>query len=70
MPTNCDVKAAVAVRLGEAAARMSLSEDTFNQYVRPHLRVVRVGRVTLYPVTELEKWVHANAEASIVEQLR
>lgn len=61
---------ALAVRLSEAAALVSLSEDAFNAYVRPELRIVRVGRVTLYPVSEIVRWVDEHTEPSMAEQLR
>jgi len=45
----------VTVRIPDAAAALSVSEDHFNRHVRPHLRLVQSGKLTLVPVAELEK---------------
>lgn len=49
----------------EAAAALGVGIDHFNEHLRPHLRVVRVGRKVLYPVGELEKWLADRAEAPV-----
>ena len=45
----------------EAAASLAMSPDHFDAHVRGELRSVRKGRLTLYPVVELERWVAQNA---------
>lgn len=55
----------IAYRLPEAAASLAMSEDHFNRHVRPHLRVVASGNLTLFPVTELEKWAEREAQLEL-----
>jgi hypothetical protein len=45
----------------EAAASLGVSVDTLERYVWPELRIVRMGRLQLAPVSELERWVDRNA---------
>ena len=49
----------------EAAESAGLGLTKFNEEVAPKLRVIRMGRVTLYPVTELQRWADENAERVI-----
>jgi hypothetical protein len=44
-----------------AAAMMGMSLSTFDETVRPELRVVYVGKLRLIPVRELERWSERNA---------
>ncbi len=60
----------IALTPPEAAAAIGAGPDYFNQYVAPHLRLIRRGRKRLVPVSELERWVAENAEEPMVEQLR
>lgn len=53
----------------EAAASLSLGPDAFAAEVQPHLRVVRVGRRVLVPVSEIEAWLAANSEPPMSEQV-
>jgi hypothetical protein len=46
----------------EAAVCLGLSVDSFERYVQPELRVIRRGRLRLFPVIELERWIAENAE--------
>jgi hypothetical protein len=46
----------------EAAACLGVSVDSFERYVQPDLLVVRRGRLRLFPVIELERWITENAE--------
>lgn len=55
----------IAYRLPEAAASLAMSEDHFNRHVRPSVRVVKAGTLTLFPVSELEKWVDDEAQLEI-----
>lgn len=57
----------LALRPAEAAAAISVSEDYFNEYVRPELRLVRKGRLVLVPVREIERWLDASA-ARVLEE--
>jgi hypothetical protein len=42
---------------------MGVSDDYLADHVWPELRLVRRGRLTLCPVSELERWLTDNAEA-------
>jgi len=59
----------LALRRSDAARALSLSDESFDRYVRPHLRVVRLGSVRLYPVAELERWLDAEATSSPIEDV-
>jgi hypothetical protein len=45
-----------------AAAALGISTDSFERHVQPHIAVIRRGRLRLFPVAELERWAHKNAE--------
>jgi hypothetical protein len=47
----------------EAAAAMGISAEAFNDHVRPHVRVVRLGRLVLIGVAELERFVELQSES-------
>lgn len=51
----------IALRLGEAADALGVSHDYFRKYIAPELRIVRVGRVQLVPVSELRRWIDEHA---------
>jgi hypothetical protein len=51
----------LALQRRDAAAALSIGVDTFDRQVRPHLRVVYVGDVRLWPVDELRGWLERNA---------
>lgn len=55
----------LALRVGEAAATLGVSEDLFHDRIAPELAWVRVGRVRMVAVTELQRWLDANAEQAI-----
>jgi hypothetical protein len=52
---------ALALRRAEAAAACGVSLETFDQYIRPHIRAVEVGTVVTYPVAELQRFFAENA---------
>ena len=45
-----------------AAETLGMSLDHFERYVQPHLAIVRVGRLRLVPIAELDRWVEVSAE--------
>lgn len=45
----------------DAAEQLAMSEDSFERYVQPHIKLVVKGRMTLVPHRELERWVSENA---------
>ena len=51
----------LALRPDEAARAVGVSRSFFFETILPELRVVRRGRVRLIPVSELERWLDANA---------
>ncbi len=52
----------ICVAKTDAAALLGMSVDSFERYAQPDLRVIRRGRMRLFPVADLEQWAHANAE--------
>jgi hypothetical protein len=55
----------VTLRIPEAAIALGMSDDHFNRYVRPHLRLVKSGNLTLVPVAELAKWSEREAQMEL-----
>lgn len=52
----------IAVTRGEAAEMLGVSVDYFDDHVALELRCVRRGRLKLYPVREVERWLEESAE--------
>jgi hypothetical protein len=52
----------IALSKPAAAAALSMSVDSFDRYVGPHVRCIRRGRMRLYPVEELQRWARDQAE--------
>jgi hypothetical protein len=52
----------LALTRAEAAAALAMSLDSFERYCQPTMRLVRVGRMRLVPVTELDRWLREHAE--------
>lgn len=55
----------IALTREEAAASLGMSLDSFERHVQPSIRLVRLGRVRLVPVAELEHWVDDNAQRTL-----
>ena len=55
----------VTLRLPEAAAALGMSVDHFDRHVRPSLRLVQSGKLTLVPLAELEKWADRAAQMEV-----
>ncbi len=55
----------LALSREEAAASLGMSLDSFERHVQPTLRLVRLGRMRLVPIAELERWLGENAERTI-----
>ena len=51
----------IALRREEAAAALGVSDDHFDARIKPELRVIRSGRLKLYPIAELERWAMESA---------
>jgi len=54
----------LALTRAEAAASMGMSLDSFERHVQPTLRLVRLGRMRLVPITELQRWLDQNAKST------
>ena len=52
----------LALSREEAAAALGMSLNSFERHVQPTIRLVRLGRMRLVPVSELERWLAENAE--------
>lgn len=52
----------VTLRQEEAAEALGVSVRWFQINVQPNIPTVRVGRMVLYRVQDLEKWAEANLE--------
>jgi hypothetical protein len=60
----------LALSVEEAAASLGYGHEFFHREVAPELRWVRRGRTKRVAVTELQRWVDANADrlpAELVE---
>jgi hypothetical protein len=55
----------VALTREDAAASIAMSLDSFERYVQPSIRMLRLGTLRLVPVSELERWCDANAECAL-----
>jgi hypothetical protein len=55
----------LALRKTEAALALGVSDETFDRWVRPHIRVVRLNTIRLYPVAELQRWLDDQASAPL-----
>ena len=51
----------LAYRAEEAATALGVSDDFFREHVAPQVRRYRHGRLVLFPVPDLEKWLDHNA---------
>ena len=61
-PARGRVEPRLSLNKREAAVCLGLSVDSFERHVQPDLRVIRRGRLRLFPVAELERWIAENAE--------
>jgi hypothetical protein len=52
----------IALTREEAAASLSMSIDSYERWVQPHVRMVRLGRMRLVPISELQRFVDEHAE--------
>ncbi|HEV2060331.1 MAG TPA: hypothetical protein VGR11_13325 [Solirubrobacteraceae bacterium] len=49
----------------EPATTVGMSLDSFERHVQPTLRLVRLGRMRLVPIGELERWLDDNANRAL-----
>jgi len=55
----------LALTREEAALSLGMSLDSFERHVQPTLCMVRLGRMRLVPVSELNRWLEQHAEHTI-----
>ena len=55
----------LALSREEAAASVGMSLDSFERHVQPTLRLVRLGRMRLVPIGELERWLDEHAQRTL-----
>jgi hypothetical protein len=51
----------LALSREEAAAALGMSLNSFERHVQPTIRLVRLGRMRLVPVAEVNRWLSENA---------
>ncbi len=61
---------ALALSIEDAAVALSISRDSFERHVAPHLRLLSVGRRLVVPVRELERWIERSSASPPAEELR
>jgi hypothetical protein len=52
----------LAVQHKDAPAALGIGKTSFEKYVVPEVRCIRLGSMRVYPVTELERWLERHAE--------
>ena len=55
----------LALTRQEAAKALGMGVTSFEQYVQPNVRAVRRGKLRLFPVRELERWLDENAAMTL-----
>lgn len=55
----------LALSRRDAAAAIGMGLDSFERHVQPTLAMVRLGRMRLVPVTELQRWLNSHAEPTL-----
>ena len=68
MSTELSPVPRLSLRREEAAAALGVSEDDFDARIKSELRCVRSGRLKLYPVAELQRWLEKSAAAILDEE--
>jgi hypothetical protein len=49
----------------EAAQALGVSDEFFDEHVRPELRLIRRGRFTFVAVAELQAWAEKNSARTL-----
>lgn len=58
----------LALSKPDAAAALDISVNSFERHVQPEFRVVRRGKLRLFPVAEPERWLRENSERVFEER--
>lgn len=59
----------LALRRAEAASALGMSLDSFERYVQPFVRLLRLGKLRLVPVVELERFLAEQADEPMIDSL-
>ncbi len=51
----------------EAAYSLGVGLTTFKTEIQPQLKIIRIGKVRLIPLAELERWTSENAQSVVVD---
>lgn len=65
MPGEVAAIPKLALSRAEAAEAIGMSLNSFERHVQPSLRMVRLGRMRLVPVSELQRWLDEHAERTL-----
>jgi excisionase family DNA binding protein len=55
----------LALTREEAAQALGMSLDSFERHVQPTMRLVRLGRMRLVPVREIDRWLDEHAGRAV-----
>ena len=55
----------LALTRTEAAESLGMGTTSFDEKVRPYLRAYRDGKLRLYPVRDLERWLDENSAMAL-----
>lgn len=58
----------LALRKEEAARALGISDESFDRYVKPHVRVVRWGSLRVYPISELQRVLESEAALPLEQE--
>lgn len=67
---SVDAVARLALTANEPAAALGVSRDFFDEHIAPELRCVRRGRMKLYPIAELQRWLEREAALTLDDRRR
>lgn len=56
----------IALTRTEAAAALGMGATSFDQYVAPHVKMIRLGKIRVVAVDELERWCESVAERHVM----
>ncbi len=60
----------LALRAEEAAAALGVSVDFFREQIAPELRAVRRGRLRLFAVADIQRWLNEHASVPLSDEVR
>ena len=55
----------LALTRTEAAESLGMGTTSFDEKVRPYVRAYRDGKLRLYPISELERWLEENSAMAL-----